>query len=107
MPHIKIKNAISKKELAADSFIKSIELNPEYYEGHYNLGITLQEQDQLNEAIESYKTAIKIKHDYPAAHNNLGLIYLKLSRPDFAITHFEFAIKYFYTCFFVVSFRGV
>tara|TARA_B100000768_G_scaffold180318_1_gene199941 strand:- start:878 stop:2689 length:1812 start_codon:yes stop_codon:yes gene_type:complete len=86
--------AISKKELAADSFIKSIELNPEYYEGHYNLGITLQEQDQLNEAIESYKTAIKIKHDYPAAHNNLGLIYLKLSRPDFAITHFEFAIKY-------------
>ena len=86
--------AISKKELAADSFIKSIELNPEYYEGHYNLGITLQEQDQLNDAIESYKTAIKIKHDYPAAHNNLGLIYLKLSRPDFAITHFEFAIKY-------------
>ena len=37
------------------------------------MGIALQDQGKLEEAIEAYKKAISIKPDYTKAYNNMGI----------------------------------
>ena len=61
-----------KIEEAEKSYKKAIELNPDYAEAHYTLGVTLQDLGKLDEAEKSYKKAIELKPDFPEAHNNLG-----------------------------------
>ena len=51
-------------------FYTSIKLNPNFIEGHYNLGKTQKELGKLSEAILSYKKAIEIKPDFAKAYNN-------------------------------------
>ena len=51
-------------------FYTSIKLNPNFIEGHYNLGKTQKELGKLTEAILSYKKAIEIKPDFAEAYNN-------------------------------------
>ena len=51
---------------------KALELNPNYPEAHYNLGITLKRQGDLSAAIACYNSALKLKPNYPDAHYNLG-----------------------------------
>ncbi|SVD40954.1 uncharacterized protein METZ01_LOCUS393808, partial [marine metagenome] len=60
----------------------------------YNLGITLRELGQVDDAISSYEKALSIKHAYPNAHNNLGNILLELRQLDTAVDHFEWAVAY-------------
>jgi len=51
---------------------KTIELNPNHPEAHYNLGIGLKHQGNITAAIASYKTALQLNPNHPEAHNNLG-----------------------------------
>ena len=37
------------------------------------MGIALEEQGKLDEAIEAYKQALAIKPDYAEAYNNMGI----------------------------------
>ncbi len=37
------------------------------------MGVTLQEQGKLDEAIEAYNKALAIKPDYAEAYNNMGV----------------------------------
>ena len=39
---------------------------------HYNLGVALQEEGQLPEAIAEFQATLRIQPDHAAAHNNLG-----------------------------------
>ena len=39
---------------------------------HNKMGIALQEQGKLEEAIEAYNKALAIKPDYAEAYNNMG-----------------------------------
>ena len=57
---------------ASEAFKKVTELNPDYADGHSNLGITLQEQGKLEDAIVSYNKALAIKPDYAEAYYNMG-----------------------------------
>ena len=59
---------------------KVIVLSPQDPESYYNLGVTLQELDKLDEAKLNYNKAIEMKSDYAEAHNNLGLIMKHLGR---------------------------
>ena len=47
-------------------------LQPELAESHYNQGVTLQSDGQLDRAIAAYREAIRLKPDYVIAYNNLG-----------------------------------
>ena len=38
------------------------------------MGIALQEQGKLEEAIEAYNKALSIKPDYAEAYNNMGIV---------------------------------
>ncbi len=52
---------------------QSLAIKPDYAEAYNNMGIALQEQGKLEEAIEAYNKALAIKPDYAEAYNNMGI----------------------------------
>ena len=86
---------------------KSVELDPQDAEAHYNLGVILQGLGRLNEAEASYRQAITLKPDYVEAHYNFGIIMQELERlneaeasyrqaitlkPDYAEAHYNLGV---------------
>ena len=53
---------------ASNAFRRVTELNPNYADGFNNLGIVLQDQGKLDEAIEAYTKALTIKPDHVEAN---------------------------------------
>ena len=49
------------------------------------MGVTLQEQGKLNEAIEAYGKAISLQPDFAEAHNNIGSTFLEQGKLDQAL----------------------
>ena len=78
---------------AITNYKKSIEINPNYAEGHNNLGGVLYKLGKFNKAIDSYQRAIKIKPDFAEAYNNLGLAFKELGKFSEAIDSYQRAIK--------------
>ena len=72
---------------------KSVKLDPNNMETHYNLGNTLRELGKLEEAQESYKQAISIKSDYVDAYNNLGITLHELGKLEDAQESYKQAIS--------------
>ena len=68
-----------RHEEAITSYNQALELNPNYPEVHYNIGIVLDELGRYEEAIKSYNSAIKLKPDYAEAYNNLGACLINYS----------------------------
>ena len=81
-------------DTAVTKFKKALNLDPNYAEVHYNLGVTLRELGLIEEAIRSYKNAISIKNEYPNAHYNLGNALVINKKYDDAIKHFELAVVF-------------
>jgi protein O-mannosyl-transferase len=71
----------------------TIARNPDCFMAHYNLGIALGEQGQLDQAISHYQDAIRLKPGYADAHNNLGNALSEQGQLDQAISHFQEAIR--------------
>ena len=63
-----------------DKLQTTIALNPDFSEAHYNLGVTFQKLDRLEEAEASYREATALQSDYTEAHNNLGITLQELGR---------------------------
>ena len=68
------------------------EINPNYDEAHFNLGITLYELGLNHEAIESYNKTLIINPDYADAYNNIGIILEELGRTDEAFYSYVYAL---------------
>ena len=85
---------VQKGELdtAVKYYEKSIIINPEYAEAHFNLAKALQEKKLFESSIISYKKALKIKPQYAEAHNNLGGVFQELGRLEDASKCYESAI---------------
>lgn len=62
-------------------------------EQHYNAGVKLQEQGQLNEAITEYDKAIQLDPKMVQVYNNRGNAYLDLGQPQRAIPDYDEAIR--------------
>lgn len=73
-------------------FLKTVELNPKYAEGHNNLGLTLSMYGKNAEAIEQFEAAVKIKDD-SAIDVNLANAYEQVKRYDDAIKTYRHAIE--------------
>jgi len=71
--HTELKNY----QLAKNLFIKVVNLNSNYTDGHYNLANIYNKLDETEKAIESYNKVIELDINYFKAHNNLGNIYRK------------------------------
>ncbi|MGD8228980.1 MAG: tetratricopeptide repeat protein, partial [Desulfobacteraceae bacterium] len=70
-----------KEPMGSEEFIakqkKILAENPECATTHYNLGVSLMQQEKLDEAIEAFKEAIASSARMFEAWVNLGYIYFK------------------------------
>ncbi|MEO8343623.1 MAG: tetratricopeptide repeat protein [Gallionella sp.] len=71
----------------------TVELSPKDAEAHNNLGVTLQERGQLNEAVTSFHNAIRINPGYVDAHYNLGNVLCELGQLEEAVSSYRSALK--------------
>ena len=60
---------------------------------HYNLGVDLQAQGKLEEAVAEYRTAIRLKPDDADAHGNLGNALQAQGKLEEAVAEFRTAIR--------------
>ena len=60
---------------------------------HNNLGNTLADRGQIDEAIAHYQKALEIKPGYVEAHNNFGMALARCGQVDTAIAHYQMALE--------------
>jgi len=77
---------------ASEAFKKVTELNPNYKDGHSNYGVTLKDQDKLEEAILSFNKALSLNPDYAEAYNNMGNALKLQGKLDEAIVSYKEAL---------------
>jgi tetratricopeptide (TPR) repeat protein len=84
-----------RPDLAAPHLERAIQLMPTLSTPHYNLGILLQRQNQLDQALQEYQLALNYASDDREAaktHNNLGVLFTQLGRRDQAAAEFTKAL---------------
>jgi tetratricopeptide (TPR) repeat protein len=74
-------------------FKRMIDVTPDNYMAHYNLGNLYNRRHQTDLAIAQYQAAIEEQPIYADAHNNLGGILLDEKRYDEAIAHYREAAR--------------
>ena len=73
---------------------KSIEINPNYYQGYNSLGNIFFKKNDFNAALEAYQKAIDLKFDYYETYHNRGNVYLKLRQIDKALENYNLSTKF-------------
>jgi Tfp pilus assembly protein PilF len=71
----------------------AIEAKPDYAEAHYTLGTVLQQQGNLEGAIESFRQALKYAPHAPEIHNSLGTALSRKGDKDAAQVAFQEAAR--------------
>ena len=71
---------LKKYEESIVQLKKSIEINPNYFQGYNSLGNVFLKKNEFDDAIKSYDKAIELKNDYFEAYHNRGNAYLKLKK---------------------------
>ena len=84
---------MGKLEESEKSYKKAIELNPNYAEGYYNLGVTLRDLGRLKHSKDNYEKAITLKPNYSEAYNNLGVVFRELGKLEESENSYKKAIK--------------
>lgn len=74
-------------------FKRIVNLNPDNYRAHYNLGIAYFNLYQMEKAKICFETALKIKPDYKYCLYNLGLIYEEMEMYEKALSYYEKALQ--------------
>lgn len=72
---------------------KAININPDLYQAHMNLGIEFIECEQYENAIQEFKEVIKINPNYAKAHYNLANNLSKINELNDVIYHYKEAIR--------------
>ncbi len=85
---------LKKYDKAILQLKKSIEINPNYYQGYNSLGNIFFKKNDFKEALEAYEKAIKLKFDYFETYHNTGNVYLKLGQIDKALKNYNLATKF-------------
>ena len=100
---------------AEENYLKAIDLNPELYEGYYNLGNAYTAQQKPNEAIEQYrkianalegkkkelmdnpsaspKELQRCKEDLAKTYHNTGVVYHMCEQYDKAVESYKRALR--------------
>ena len=70
-------NAAAKDQFleAEVKYRQAIEVDPNFFQAHNNLGVLLLKQGILPEAVSAFQKALSIKPDYLVALENLALVY--------------------------------
>lgn len=62
----------NKVKKAIQYLQKAVELEPEFAEAQYNLGILLRQENKINEAVDHFEKAVELKENYGLALFALG-----------------------------------
>ena len=74
-------------------YTATLRKNPGCWMAHYNLGIVLTDQGDIDQAIDHYQHAVALRPAYAEAHYNLGRLLVGQGRVDDAIVHYEKAAE--------------
>ena len=72
---------------------KALAFKPDYADAYYKMGIALQVQGKLEEAIEAYNKALAIKPDYAGAYYNMGIALQVQGKLEEAIEAYKKALS--------------
>src|SRR5207247_10826804 len=79
--------------LAEQHLRRAVELKPDFWTGYASLGIVLDTQGRLDEAIACYSQSLALQPDQTKTRNNLGVALGKRGKMDEAIAQFDEAIR--------------
>jgi len=77
---------------AIGEFKKALDINADFAETHYGLGVAYHKKGLLNQAISQYKEAIRIK-PIAKVYNNLGIAHVFQDKYEEAILEFKEAVR--------------
>ena len=77
---------------AEKNFRREIVLCPDRPESHFNLGISLRNQNRMDDAAAAFRAALEHNPDYAEAHNALGYVLAMQGQLPAAERHFRRAI---------------
>jgi tetratricopeptide (TPR) repeat protein len=75
--------------VAEPYLLRAIELNPDFTDAHYELGLLYQDLGENRKAIGQLEIAIKHRPNLVQAHYHLAQLYKKVGRPDLAGQEFS------------------
>ena len=87
-----IAHQVGNNQAAINLIGKAIEINGAEAAYHSNLGLVLQAQNHMEEALASYERAIRLKPDYSEALSNRGTILKSFERLGEALLCYEAAL---------------
>jgi tetratricopeptide (TPR) repeat protein len=82
-----------KLDEAIGQFEEVVQVEPDYADGHINLGAALEKKGQSDEAIRQYEAALRLRPDSAAAHKSLGAALDKKGQSEEAIRHYQEAVR--------------
>jgi protein O-mannosyl-transferase len=74
-------------------YTATLRKNPGCWMAHYNLGVVLSDQGDIDQAIDHYQHAVALRPAYAEAHYNLGRLLVEQGRVDDAVAHYEEAVE--------------
>lgn len=74
-------------------YTATLKKNPGCWMAHYNLGIVLTEEGDIDQAINHYQHAVALRPAYAEAHYNLGRLLVEQGRLGDAVAHYEKAVE--------------
>jgi tetratricopeptide (TPR) repeat protein len=80
-------------EDAIKFFRKATQLNGNFFEAFYNLGLELVKKNQVNEAIDAWLNTVRIRPQFAGGHENLGYAFYLQSRFADSLTHLRLALE--------------
>ena len=72
--------ACGELKCSIDSFKKAIQLKPDFFEAHYNMGNALKEYGKIDDALVAYNEAISLNPNFVQAHYNSAIVLNELGR---------------------------
>lgn len=72
---------------------KAIQLHPDFYEAHNDLGIAYGKKGIFDKAIDAFRIALQINPYYAVAHYNLGITYEGIGLYKKALDEYQIALK--------------
>jgi len=78
-----------KYQEAKENLKKAVQIAPDFFIAHNNLGIVYRDMGDYKNAIKEFQLAIKYFPRYVEAYYNLANAYLKVKRNDYALKMFK------------------
>jgi len=72
---------------AIEFYQKAIEVNCDYIDARYDLGVAYYHRGRVSQAVAEYRTVLDLDPNYHAAHYRIGICYHHLMDYDKAIHH--------------------